>query len=672
MKPSLPERRINDLRRLIEKYSYQYHVLDDSSVDDEVYDSLFNELKHLESENPDLITSDSPTRRVGNKTLDGFGKAQHKFRMLSLNDVFNFDDVVDWVKRIEKMLVGLEHEFFVDIKMDGLACSLIYEDGVFAQAITRGDGFVGEDVTENVRTIRNVPLRLLSVDNYENLLTGRTELRGEIVILKDDFAKLNAERRAKGELEFANPRNLAAGTIRQLDPSVVASRPLNFRSYDLIRDNESDVPTWGYAYEAARAIGFSNNSQASVFNNLQGVMDYINEWDQKRNDLPFNTDGLVVKVNNRAQYNQLGVVGKQPRAAVAYKYAAEKKLTIVKDIVISLGRTGAATPVAFLEPVVVAGSLVSHASLHNADEVKRKDVRIGDTVIVYKAGDIIPQIDSVVLDLRPEKSKKYDFKSELASQFPDLEFERPEGEVVYRAKGLTSAIILKRAVQHFASKGALNIDTLGEKNVEALVDDNLINDLADIFNLTVEQVIKLDRFAEISAKKLVDAISNAKKPSLSRFLFGLGVRHVGAQTAIDLANYFKSIDKLSKATIDQLQDIDGIGKVVAESLVAWFSDEDNLALISKFSDLGVEPYYEEVNGRLSGMNFVITGTLKNMSRDSAADKIRKLGGVFQTAIARDTTYLVAGEKVGSSKLKKAQSIGVEVINEDRLIELLAD
>lgn len=672
MKPNLPENRINDLRRLIEKYSYQYHVLDDSSVDDETYDSLFNELKRLELENPDLITPDSPTQRVGNKILDGFEKAQHKFRMLSLNDVFNFDDVVDWVKRIEKMLIGLDHEYFVDIKMDGLACSLIYEDGVFVQAITRGDGFVGEDVTENVRTIRNVPLRLLNVDGYENLLVGRTEIRGEIVILKDDFEKLNAQRRERGEPEFANPRNLAAGTIRQLDTSVVASRPLSFRSYDLIRNDESDIPTWGYAYEAARSIGLSNNTQASVFNNLQGVMDYINEWDQKRNDLPFNTDGLVVKVNNRVQYNQLGIVGKQPRAAVAYKYAAEKKLTIVKDIVISLGRTGAATPVAVLEPVVVAGSLVSHASLHNADEVERKDVRIGDTVIVYKAGDIIPQIDSVVLDLRPEKSKKYDFKTELIRQFPDLEFERPEGEVVYRAKGLNGVIILKRAVQHFASKGALNIDTLGEKNVEALVDNDLINDLADIFKLTEDQVVKLDRFAEVSAKKLVNAISNAKKPSLPRFLFGLGIRHVGVQTAIDLANNFKSIDKLSEATIDQLRDIEGIGEVVAESLVAWFSDEDNIALLAKFSSLGVEPYFEKLTGKLSGMNFVVTGTLETMSRDEAAGKIRGQGGTFQTAIARDTTYLVAGKKVGASKLKKATEYGVEIIDEDKLISLLAN
>ncbi|MDK2899261.1 MAG: ligase [Patescibacteria group bacterium] len=664
------KRRVKELRELIEKYSYEYNVLDNSSVSDALYDSLFSELKQIESEYPELITSDSPTQRVGSSLLDGFQKATHKTRMLSLNDVFNYDDVIDWVKRMDKLLPNIKHEFFTDIKMDGLACSLIYQDGVFSQAITRGDGFIGEDVTENVRTIRNVPLKLREVNGYEYFLNGRTEIRGEIVILKKDFEELNRKRVLAGEVEFANPRNLAAGSIRQLDPSVVSSRPLSFRGYDLLRDNPDEISTWMFAYQSISLLGLARNEEADVFNNLNGVINYIKKWDKLRNDLSFNTDGLVVKVNDRHQFFELGVVGKQPRAAVAYKYAAEQATTVVRDIVISLGRTGAATPVAVFDPVVVAGSTVKHASLHNADEIERKDIRIGDTVVVFKAGDIIPQVDSVVTDLRPNNSTKYDFEIELVKQFPDLEFERPEGEVVYRAKGLTSVVLLKRSIQHFASKGALDIDTLGEKNVEALVDGGLVHDLADIYNLSFDQVIELDRFADISTKKLIHAIQDSKSPKLSRFLFGLGIRHVGSQTAIDLSNRFGSIKSLAEATIDQLRAVDGIGEIVTESIIAWFSDPDNEALIEKFESLGVRPYFEKSSGRLTNTSFVITGSLKTMSRDEAADKIRELGGIFQTAIAKDTTYLVIGEKVGKSKIEKAQSYGTEIIDEDRLIKIL--
>jgi len=670
MMPNQPEKRVQELRDLLATYSYEYHVLDNPTVDDAVYDSLFNELKKIESEHPELITSDSPTQRVGSELSGGFEKATHSSRMLSLNDVFDRSEVEAWVKRIDKLLPGREHDFFVDIKMDGLACALVYMDGVFIQAITRGDSFVGEDVTENVRTIKNIPLKLRKSKGFERFLSGRTEIRGEIVILKNDFAKLNKKRIAAGEPEFANPRNLAAGTIRQLDPRLVSERPLHFRAYDLLRDNPDEVPTNMFAYESLSVLGVSRNNQASVFNNLNDVMHFIDKWDKKRNDLPFNTDGLVVKVNNRAQFVSLGIVGKQPRAAVAYKYAAEQATTIVRDIVISLGRTGAATPVAVLNPVVVAGSTVQHASLHNADEIERKDIRIGDTVIIFKAGDIIPQVESVVTELRPKKSVKYNFENELVRQFPDLEFERPEGEVIYRAKGFSGPIMLKRAVQHFASKGALDIDTLGEKNVVALVDNGLINDLADIFTLTFDQVVKLDRFADISAHKLIYAIQNSRNPELSRFIFGLGIRHVGSQTAFDLAKAFESIDSLQKATIDQLRAVDGIGEVVAESVIAWFADLDNDILIGKFTKFGVKPYFVRLSGKLVGINFVVTGTLDTMSREEAAEQIRKLGGVFQTVIAKDTTYLVAGAKVGASKLKKAQVYGIKIINEDQLKELL--
>lgn len=665
-----PASRAKELNKLLAQYNYEYHVLDNPSVDDAIYDGLFQELKKIEKEHPELITPDSITQRVGNQLLGGFQKVAHSSRMLSLNDVFDRSEVEAWVTRIDKLLPGSRHEFFADVKMDGLACALIYEDGLFVRAVTRGDGFVGEDVTNNVRTITNVPLRLRLAKGYEQFLVGRTEIRGEIVMLKKDFANLNQKRKAAGQPEFANPRNLAAGTIRQLDPKLVAERPLSFRAYDMLRENTEELPTNMYVYETLTALGISRNKEAAVFDSLEDVMQFVDHIGAIRQDLPFNTDGLVIKVNNRAQFAELGIVGKQPRAAVAYKYAAEQATTVVKDIVISIGRTGAATPVAVFDPVQVAGTTVQHASLHNADEIARKDVRIGDTVVIFKAGDIIPQVESVVVALRPKNAKKVDYEAMLTRQYPELEFERQGNDVVYRVKGATGPILLKRALQHFASKGALDIDTLGEKNVVALVDAGMVGDLADIYKLTKEQLLTLDRFADISAQKLIDAIADKKQPPLEKFVFGLGIRHVGTQTAIDLVDQFGSLDAIEHATIDELKNVEGVGEVVAESVAAWFADEDNIAMLKKFTRLGVLPFFEKKTGKLVGQNFVVTGTLQTMSRDQAADKIRALGGTFQSAVAKDTTYLVAGGKVGTSKLKKAESYGTKIISEADLLDLL--
>lgn len=663
--------RSKELRDLLQNYSYHYHVLDEPVVSDAVYDSLFSELKTIEAEHPELITPDSPTQRVGGELLGGFEKVAHSSRMLSLNDVFSHQEVEDWVVRIDRLLPGHEHEFFADTKKDGLACALVYQDGMLVRAITRGDSYIGEDVTNNVRTIKNVPLKLRVADGFEHLLVGRTEVRGEIVILKKDFERLNIARRDAGQPEFANPRNLAAGTVRQLDPKLVAERPLTFIGYDLLRDDSSEIPTNMFAYEAMTAIGIQRSMEAAVFTSLKEVMKFVDLWDSKRNELPYNTDGLVIKVNNRQQYANLGIVGKQPRAAVAYKYAAEQATTIVKDIVISIGRTGAATPVAVFDPVVVAGTTVQHASLHNADEIERLDVRIGDTVIIFKAGDIIPQVESVVMELRPANAVRFDFEKALADQYPELEFERPANEVVYRMKGASGPLILRRALEHFASKGALDIDTLGEKNVAALVDSGLVQDLADIYRLDFENVVKLERFAEISAKKLISGIQSKKNPPLERFIYGLGIRHVGVQTAIDLVNQFKSLEKLSKASIDELLAVDGIGKVVAESIVGWFADGDNEMLLNKFTELGVIPVYNEKTGKLTGKSFVLTGTLESMGRDVAADKIRALGGIFQNSVGKDTTYLVVGGKVGASKLKKAEAYGTQILNETEFLDLIS-
>jgi DNA ligase (NAD+) len=503
------------------------------------------------------------------------------------------------------------------------------------------------------------------------LARGLTEVRGEIIITIADFEQLNARRIELGQPEYMNPRNLAAGTIRQLNPRLVAERPLRFHAYDVLRESKPVPETNAEVYAALAELGFIIDKEAHVENDIAGVLAYAQKFAEIRSGLPYHTDGLVVKLNNRALFESLGIVGKNPRAAIAYKYPAEEATTVIKDIVISIGRTGAATPVAVFDPVVVAGTTVQHASLHNADEIERKDIRIGDTVVIYKAGDIIPQVQQVVLELRPNHAERFRYEAELERQYPELEFMRPEGEAVYRVKGASGPILLKRGLQHFASKGALDIEGLGEKNVEALVDAGLVADFADIYTLSKEQIIELDRFADLSAQNLVAAIADKKNPPLARFIFALGLRHVGAQTAIDLANHFKNLDNLGSATYEELKAVNGVGKIVAESILGWFVDDDNQALLAKFRRLGVWPQdVKQLGGKLAGKSFVITGSLESMSRDDAAEKIRTLGGTFQTSVAKGTTYLVMGAKAGQSKADKARKLGTEVIDEQSLLDLL--
>ena len=661
MIPNDVRERVDKLRDLINDYRYHYHVLDESIMSEAAADSLKHELAQLEEKYPELITPDSPTQRVAGQALDKFQKVAHAERMISLADVFSEAEVAEWLDRIAK-LGAINPELFVDIKMDGLAMALIYEDGLLKQAVTRGDGKVGEDVTMNVRTIENVPL---SIDQKEH-----TEVRGEVVIFKADFEKLNEAQRAKGKPEFANPRNLAAGTIRQLDPKVAASRPLKFMAYDMVAPN---LPKNSEVYERLRKLGFRISGQQHIYNNLRETMDFINGLNETRQDLPFGTDGAVIKVNDRKVYQALGIVGKTPRAAVAFKYPAEEVATTVKDIVISIGRTGAATPVAVFDPVQVAGSTVRHASLHNADEIARLDIRIGDTVIIYKAGDIIPQVNRVLTELRPSNSEAYDYEKALAEQYPELEFERPTGEVVYRVKGSNASEMLKRAIEYYASKPGLNIEGLGEKNVVALIDAGLVGSIADLYTLTAGQVEALDRFAEISAHKLIDNIQASKNPPLARFITAIGIRHIGTQTAIDLAAHFKTLEALRDATESELLEMPGIGKIVAESILAFFADEDNLALLDKLKELGVEPVYQDTSGgKLNGLSFVVTGTLDSMGRDAAAEKIRALGGEFHSSVVKTTSYLVAGHNTGKSKLEKAAKYGTEVIDEAKFLELLGE
>ena len=624
-----------------------------------------HELSQLEEKYPDLITPDSPTQRVAGRPLDKFEKVTHERRMISLADVFSTEEVREWVSRNYKLVPAqTKFEYFTDIKMDGLAMSLHYRNGILERAVTRGDGLVGEDVTMNVRTIENIPLKLRG-ENIPEIV----EARGEVVIFKEAFEKLNEEQKKKGEKPFANPRNLAAGSIRQLDPKIAASRPLRFMAYDLITPNEK---THKKAYERLREFGFQTSKQDKVFSNIEDVFKEIEHLGETRGNLPFGTDGMVIKINDREIYDKLGIIGKTPRAAVAFKYPAEESTTKVKDIVIQIGRTGAATPVAIFDPVQVAGSTVRHATLHNADEIARLDLRIGDTVIIYKAGDIIPQVKEVLFTLREENSEPFNYEKALKEQYPDLEFYRPEGEVVYRVKGLTSDLILKRSIEYYASKPALNIEGLGEKNVVALVDSGLVKSISDLYRLDVNKVKQLERFAELSAKNLVDAIDASKNMPLAKFITALGIRHVGAQTAVSLANHFGSIEKLRDATEDDLLEINDIGKVVAESILAYFSDEDNLKQLDELKELGMNPTFEDPNKLpLNGKSYIITGTLSSMGREEAEDKLRAKGATITSSVVKTTTALIAGEKPGKGKTDKAEKLGIPTISEDEFLKLIS-
>lgn len=658
------------LRDLINEHRYNYHVLNKSIMSEAAADSLKHELSEIEEKHPELIAPDSPTQRVAGEPLPGFKQVRHSGRMLSLNDVFNEEEFGLWVNRIAKLANSAKFDFFVDLKMDGLACALVYEDGALAQGITRGNGFVGEDVTANIRTIESIPLRLRQAKGYENFLRGRTEIRGEIVMYKEDFKKLNERQAKAGKPLFANPRNTAAGAIRQLDPKLVAQRPMQFHAYDLLREEMSQTPTNEFIYKVLREIGLIANKEAKKLSSIEEVIQFANYWEEKRKGLRFNTDGLVVKVDDRRLQARLGVVGKAPRGAVAFKYPAEQATTKVKDIFVSIGRTGSATPVAMLEPVVVAGSTVQMATLHNEGEVRRKDIRIGDTVIVHKAGDVIPEVIEPLKKLRTGSEKKFVMPTHCPDCGTKL-IKAKETEAIWRCPNNACPSRSWKQIQHLASKGALDIEGLGEKNVIALIQAGLIKDPADIFKVKKEDLLKLERFADISAAKLEKAIQEKKKPPLDRFIYALGIRHIGEQTAIDLANHFHTLEKLRSATIDELGEVEGVGSIVAESIVEWFSQPTHKKLIDKFRKYGVHPQEAHPpKGPLSGKSFVVTGSLESMSREEAGERIRALGGRFQPSVTQETDFLVVGEIVGENKLKRARELGTKQISEKNFLRML--
>lgn len=658
--------RAEKLRSLIDDYRYNYHVLNKSTMSEAAADSLKHELSEIEEQFPELITPDSPTQRVAGQPLEGFAKVKHSQRMLSLNDVFNTEELTKWYERLQKLEPQWDNEVFADLKLDGLACSLIYEDGQLLNAVTRGDGFVGEDVTQNARTIESIPLKLNSNKVSTEVLAGRLEIRGEIVIYDKDFELLNKERARAGLEQYANPRNTAAGTLRQLDSRLVAERPLQFHAYAVLHDS---ITTKKQEYDIAKSIGFKVNAAAQAFKSQQELTQFIELWEEKRQSLPFGTDGVVVTVNDRSIFEALGVVGKAPRGACAFKYPAEQTTTKIKDIIISIGRTGAAIPVAIMEPVVVAGSTVQRATLHNEDEIKRKDVRIGDTVIIQKAGDIIPEVIRSLPELRDGSERVFDMEQELKDH--PLTFERKEGEAVWRAINLDDPSIFKRQLQHYVSRGALNIDGMGAKIVDALVDNGLVTDTPDIYGVKKQDLLELEGFAEKSASQLIEAIQRTKKPDFERFLFGLGIRHVGTQTATDIAKKFSSFNDFLKGTYEDFESIDGVGEVVAHSIVEWLEAESTQIALNKFKAQGVWPKdHKESQGVLTGQKVVITGSLDGYGREEGFDLVRQNGGEVQSSVSKDTTMLVVGNKPGKSKRDKAATYGIPETTAEEFLKQL--
>lgn len=653
--------RVQKLRELLEQYSHEYYVLDKPTVGDAVYDGLNNELKELEAQYPDLITSDSPTQRVGGAALAKFEKVTHAYQMLSLSDVFSREEISEWQERVKKLVPDRKLDFFCEMKIDGLSIMLTYEDGKFVRGATRGDGLVGENVTQNLRTVQSIPLKLKG--KYPKTLN----VRGEIYISNDDFEKINKQQATKGEQVYANPRNLAAGSLRQLDPKITASRHLNSYIYEVYNDDASS--THEQKHKRLAEWGFKTSEYVKHCATVGEVVEYCALWDNKRNTLPFQVDGIVVNINDNEVFADLGFVGKAPRGAVAYKFPAEQVTTVIEDIRVSVGRTGALTPFAVMRPVRVAGSTVSRATLHNEDEILRKDIRIGDTVVIQKAGDIIPEVLRPVVELRTGKEKS--FVMPKICPICGGPVVKPAGEAVARCANLNCFAIQWQQLGHFASKDAFDIDGLGEKIIEQLLMEGIVEDAADFFALTEGDLAPLERFAEKSAKNLVQAIAEKKKVTLSRFIYGLGIRHVGAVTASDLAAHFGSLDAIKAASEEELSEIEGVGGVVAKSIFEWFRNKKNLRLLDKLKSLGVGYIEVKRDTKLEGQTFVITGSLGTMSREEAEERIRQLGGKASGSVSKTTSYLVAGENPGT-KLSKAELLGVKIISESDLANLLAE
>ncbi|PCJ30342.1 MAG: DNA ligase (NAD(+)) LigA [Moraxellaceae bacterium] len=664
------ESRAQTLRSTLQDYNYHYYVMDDPNVPDAEYDRLFRELKSLEEANPELVTSDSPTQRVGDKPLDEFSQVTHKVPMLSLDNVFNHDELLAFDKRIKARLERNEEiEYVCEPKLDGLAVSLLYENGLFVQAATRGDGQTGEDITHNIRTIESIPLRLLG-EGFPAVL----EVRGEVVMPRAGFAAMNAKAEAAGEKTFVNPRNAAAGSLRQLDSRITASRPLDMYCYSVGFVEGGELPSTHFdILKQLNVWGLKLNPEVRLNVGADACSSYHDDILAKREALDYDIDGIVYKVNDLKLQRMLGFVARAPRWAIAHKFPAQEELTTLLDIEFQVGRTGAITPVARLEPVFVGGVTVSNATLHNMDEVRRMDIRIGDTVVIYRAGDVIPKVVKVLFDRRPADAVAV----EMLTHCPvcNSAVTQVEGEVVARCSGgLYCHAQVKEAIKHFASRKAMDVDGLGDKLVEQLVDQGLINTVADLYCLPVDEVAGMERMGEKSAQNLVKALNVSKQTTLKRFLFGLGIREVGEATALNLANFFGNLDAVMAADLELLQQVPDVGPIVAVHIVEFFQQSHNVEVVESLIAAGV--CWEEVDvdhdqvKPLEGKTYVLTGTLTMMARDQAKEYLQKLGAKVSGSVSKKTHCVIAGENAGS-KLTKAESLGVDVITEQEYVDLLS-
>ncbi len=661
--------RLKKIKELLNKHRYLYHVLDKPEISDEAYDSLFKELEAIESEYPESITFDSPTQRVGAEPLKEFKKVTHALQQWSFDDVFDFEELKKWEEKINNFVrkAGLENEkieYCCELKIDGLKIILTYENGKLIQGATRGDGVIGEDVTHNIKTIQSIPLSLK--EEIDIIAVG------EVWLSKKNLKNINEERASAGEAIYANTRNLAAGSLRQLDPKMTASRNLDSFIYDIDKVDEKDKPTTQAGeIDLLADLGFKTNSHTKVASSIEEIQDFYNEWAEKKNTLEYELDGIVIKINFVKVQQALGYTGKSPRWGVAYKFPAMQVTTTVLDIVLQIGRTGVVTPVAHLQPVSVAGSVVSRATLHNEDEIKRLDIRIGDTVILQKAGDVIPDIVSVVKELRPTKSKPYVFPTHVSACGGDGSIERIPGEAAWRCVSRDSFEQQKRKFYYFVSKKCFNIDGLGPKILDVLLEQNLISSFDDIFSLKKGDLLPLPRFAEKSIDNLLASIEKSRKVSLPRFIASLSIPQVGEETAYDIAENFGSMEKIQMAKYEEIESIYGVGPIVAKSVYEWFHDNENKKLIKNLlKQVEIEQVKKGDSSslKLKGKSFVFTGTMK-MDRVEAQEIVRKLGGEVMSAVSSKTSYVVSGENAGS-KLEKARELGVEVINEERFLEMV--
>ncbi|KZZ45514.1 DNA ligase (NAD(+)) LigA [Thalassolituus sp. HI0120] len=667
-----PATRAKELRDLLNEYNHQYYVLDHPTVPDAEYDRLLRELQDIEREHQALKTADSPTQKVGAMPLSAFDQVQHEMAMLSLDNAMNAEEFSDFYARVQKQLnTSDDIEFACEPKLDGAAVSILYEDGVLVQAATRGDGQTGENITQNVRTINNVPLKLIG--DYPQ----RVEVRGEVYMPLDGFDSYNEKALAADEKVFANPRNAAAGSLRQLDSKITAKRPLEFCSYGVgvvseefsLPENLSDI------FQLIKSWGIKINDELTVAKNLLEAQAFFDGLGDKRHSLPYEIDGTVFKVNNLALQQQLGFVARAPRWAIAYKFPAVEEMTVLEQVDFQVGRTGAITPVARLSPVKVAGVVVSNATLHNADEIARLGVKVGDTVIIRRAGDVIPQVVSVVRDRRPDNTDDIVFPE--TCPVCDSEIERVEGEAVARCTGgLVCSAQRKEAIKHFVARKALDVEGLGDKLIDQLVEQDLIHSVDDLFHLTMAQLSGLERMAQKSAQNVLDALENSKKTTLGRFLYALGIREVGTVTANNLAAHFGFLQRIMNADKETLINVNDVGDIVASHIVHFFAQQRNRDVVEQLQLSGVnweekEPVATANDAPLSGKVAVITGTLSSMGRDQAKDYLEDLGAKVTGSVSKKTDFLVAGEKAGS-KLTKAQSLDVEVLDNDAFMALLAE